>query len=82
MASLVERLNIARLWRSRRQPEVNEHLTDVFRAKYERFKDLLDSNTELSKIITDMEEKLQGHETFGMAYIRSRSARAVFYTLR
>ncbi|NTV43465.1 MAG: phosphoenolpyruvate synthase, partial [Syntrophobacteraceae bacterium] len=43
---------------------------------------LLDSNTELSKIITDMEEKLLGHETFGMTYIRSQSARAVFYTLR
>ncbi|NLI82825.1 MAG: phosphoenolpyruvate synthase [Deltaproteobacteria bacterium] len=82
LTTLLDRLNVVRWWKSLRRPQTDDQLTDVFRAKYERFKDLLDSNTELSKIITDLEVKLQGHETFGMAYIRSMSARAVFYTLR
>lgn len=60
----------------------HDTLTDVFRLKYERFKELLDSNSELSKIISEMEEKLRGDEVFGMTYIRSQSARAIFHTLR
>lgn len=60
----------------------DEVLTRVFRAKYERFKELLDSNSELSKIVSEMEEKLQGHQVFGMPYIKSQCARAIFHTLR
>lgn len=59
-----------------------EVLTEVFRTKYEHFKSLLDSNSEMSKIISELEEKLQGHEVFGMSYVRSQAARAVFHTLR
>jgi pyruvate, water dikinase len=59
-----------------------ERLSEVFRLKHDRFKELLDSNTELSKIIADMEEKLQGHQVFGMSYVRSQSTRAIFHTLR
>ncbi len=70
-------------WFKRNRPEPpRRDLTGVFRAKYEQFKQLLDSNAELSRIIADIEDKLQGHKLFGMAYIRSQSARAVFYTLR
>lgn len=57
-------------------------LTEVFRLKYEHFKELLDSNSELSKIISELEEKLQGDKVFGMAYVRSQSARAIFHALR
>jgi pyruvate, water dikinase len=66
---------------SRRKPPAKD-LTNLFRAKYEHFKQLLDSNAEMSKIITDIEDKLQGRRVFGMAYVRSQSARAVFYTMR
>lgn len=66
----------------RRRKPVEKDLTDLFRQKYEHFKQLLDSNAEMSKIITDIEEKLRGHQVFGMAYVRSQSARAVFYALR
>ncbi|MHC1742506.1 MAG: PEP/pyruvate-binding domain-containing protein [Syntrophobacteraceae bacterium] len=66
----------------RRRKPATKNLTDLFRQKYEHFKQLLDSNAEMSKIIADIEEKLQGRYVFGMAYVRSQSARAVFYALR
>lgn len=67
----------------RNRPEAGKRdLTGLFQAKYEHFKQLLDSNAELSKIVTDIEEKLGGRHIFGMAYIRSQSTRAVFYALR
>lgn len=66
----------------RRRKPTDQNLTDLFRQKYEHFKQLLDSNAEMSKIITDIEEKLLGRQVFGMAYVRSQSARAVFYALR
>jgi len=56
--------------------------SDVFRVKYLSFKELLDSNTELLNTITDLEEKLQGQEVFGMSYVRSQAARAAFHTSR
>ncbi len=59
-----------------------DSLNDVFRRKYECFKELLDSNSELATIISEIEEKLQGYEVFGMAYIRSEAARAIFHALR
>lgn len=59
-----------------------EDFSSAFKAKYEHFKALLDSNAELSKIITDIEQKLLGDEIFGMAYIRSQTARATFHSLR
>ncbi len=59
-----------------------DDLSELFRFKYDCFKELLASNSENLNIIADMEEKLQGHQVFGMAYVRSQSARSVFYTLR
>ncbi|MDI6775813.1 MAG: PEP/pyruvate-binding domain-containing protein [Syntrophales bacterium] len=58
------------------------NLSDLFRFKYSCFKMLLDSNAEFLKIITDIEEKLRGQQVFGMSYVKSRSAQAVFHTLR
>jgi len=82
MPNILEKLNFFKRFIpfGRKPPKGN--LTEIFQNKYERFKELLDSNAELSKIITDMEVKLQGHQIFGMSYARSQSARAVFHTLR
>jgi pyruvate,water dikinase len=55
---------------------------DVFRHKYKYFQELLDSNAELLKIVSDMELKLRGEQVFGMSYIRAQAARAVFHALR
>ncbi len=55
---------------------------DLFRFKYSCFKMLLDSNAEFLNVITDIEEKLLGQQVFGMSYVRSRSAKAVFHILR
>ncbi|MGA2401018.1 MAG: PEP/pyruvate-binding domain-containing protein [Syntrophobacteraceae bacterium] len=68
--------------RVRRKGISGDTLTDVFRAKYDHFKALLDSNSELSKIISELEDKLHGYEVFGMTYIRSQCARTVFHTLK
>ena len=43
---------------------------------------LIDSNTQFLAVITDMEEKLRGREVFGMSYVRTQSARAIFHVLR
>ena len=75
-------LKIIRAWRSRKKPVSKDHLSRVFRFKYASFKMLLDSNTEFLKILTDLEEKLQGRQLFGMSYVQTQSVRAVFHALR
>lgn len=57
-------------------------MMNVFRKKYTNFKALLESNTELLKIISGMEEKLTGQHVFGMSDIRSEMARMIFHTVR
>jgi pyruvate,water dikinase len=59
-----------------------EDISDIFRAKYSMFKELLASNSEVLNIISDIEEKLEGRQVFGMSYIRANSTRAVFHTNR
>ncbi|MEF3698512.1 PEP/pyruvate-binding domain-containing protein [Desulfolutivibrio sp.] len=54
----------------------------AFRVKYNCFQELLESNSELLKIIADMETKQDGRELFGMAYLRSQTSRAVFHAMR
>jgi pyruvate,water dikinase len=54
----------------------------AFRTKYNFFQELLESNSELLKIIADMETKKDGRELFGMAYLRSQTSRAVFHAMR
>lgn len=54
----------------------------VFRAKYNNFQELLESNTELLKIISDIEVLREGERVYGLSAIRSLSSRAVFHTLR
>ncbi len=79
---MLEKLKTLGWFRFGRQKPSKDQAYDAFRFKYERFKELLDSNSELSKIMVDIEEKLKGHRVFGMSYIRSQSARAIFHTMR
>jgi len=75
--------NLKTLWRSLVKKEaVEDDIGAVFRFKYGLFKELLNSNTQLLDIITDMEEKLKGHQLFGMSYIRANTTRAVFHAFR
>lgn len=69
-------------WKPRQNKPSRDTFSESFRVKYEHFRELLNSNAELSKIIADIEEKLQGHQSFGMSYVRSQAVQAVFYTLR
>jgi len=57
-------------------------MQEHFRKKYKHFQELLESNAELLKIVSDMEIKLQGHQLFGMSYVRTQATRAVFHALR
>lgn len=57
-------------------------IQEDFRRKYKHFQELLESNAELLKIVTDMELKLRGETVFGMSYIRAQATRAVFHALR
>lgn len=73
--------NAYRKWKGRwrdEEPEVSE----IFRFRYACFRDLLDSNAQLLDIISDMEVKLRGNETFGMSYVRSQATRAAFHVFR
>src|SRR4030043_138379 len=79
---MLRNLNVLKIWKSRKPRPTSEDLAEIFRLKYGHFKELLASNTELLNIITDIEEKLMGHRVFGMAYVRSQSARTVFHTMR
>jgi pyruvate,water dikinase len=79
--NVLKKLNIFRR-KSRKPVPSKEDISRLFRVKYSWFKELLASNTEVLNIITDMEEKLQGREVFGMSYVRAKSTRAVFHTFR
>jgi len=74
--------NIYHKWKYPHGKASKEQIAEVFRFKYVLFKDLLDSNAQLLNIITDLEEKLQGHQLFGMSYIRSQATRAAFHAFR
>ena len=74
--------NIYRKIKSRREKISRDDVAAAFRFRYACFKDLLDSNTQLLNIITDLEEKLQGRQVFGMSYVRSQAARAAFHAFR
>ncbi|MBU4354495.1 MAG: PEP/pyruvate-binding domain-containing protein, partial [Proteobacteria bacterium] len=73
---------IYRKFTGRRGRPSRDDLAAAFRFRYACFKDLLDSNTQLLNIITDLEEKLTGRHVFGMSYVRSQSARAAFHAFR
>jgi len=83
---MVETLNLFRdlyrRWKAPKGTPLRDEIAAVFRFRYTCFKDLLDSNTQLMNLIADLEEKLEGHQVFGMSYVRSQSARAAFHAFR
>lgn len=83
MGTMIQRIvHGLRNWkRNTRRPSADV-VSREFRFKYTCFKDLLTSNTELLDIITDIEEKLRGQRVFGMSYVQSQAARAVFHCMR
>jgi len=81
-AIMLKLLNIFRKWLTPKPQPSKEDLNEVFRFKYSCFKDLLASNEDNLNIITDIEQKLRGQQIFGMAYVRTVSARTVFHTIR
>ena len=79
---MLAKLKNLRWWKGKRAAPAAGDVRDAFRSKYASFKDLLASNSDNLNIIADIEDKLLGQQIFGMAYVRSQSARSVFYTLR
>lgn len=74
--------NLYRRWKAQRDEPSRDEIASAFRFRYTCFKDLLDSNSQLLNIITDLEGKLKGHQVFGMSYVRSQAARAAFHAFR
>lgn len=81
-ASLLDRLRS--LFGRRRAVDAasRERAMRAFRTRYAHFKDLLDSNAELARILADMDEKLAGSTLFGATWLRSQATRAVFHAMR
>ena len=59
-----------------------EETGSVFQKKYKEFQTLLEANTELLKICSEMVAMQTGSEVFGMGCIRARSNRAIAHTTR
>jgi len=68
--------------RSQRSLEKRARLMEAFRVKYANFKTLLESNSELLKIISDIEGKLRGQTVFGLSYIEAQTMRSIFHCAR
>lgn len=79
---MFKKLKLFKRDKSQKESSAGDNLPDLFRFKYSCFKMLLDSNAEFLNVMTDLEEKLLGQQVFGMSYVRSRSAKAVFHALR
>lgn len=62
--------------------DYSHDINDLFKYKYTNFKELLNSNTELGRIISDMGQKLLGSEVFGMPYVRSTCSMAISHAQR
>ena len=70
-------------WRKKaKQGSAREQLMNTFMVKYDNFKLLLESNSELLKIISEIEQKLRGQSAFGLPYIEAQTARAFFHSGR
>jgi len=51
----------------------------AFRERYEGFKELLESNSELLTLLAEVDAMLAGDAVFGMAWVRSRASRIAFH---
>jgi pyruvate,water dikinase len=75
------KFNVLSFLKRKKGPSRNE-LMRGFKVKYDNFKLLLESNTELLKIISDIEQKLRGRSGFGLPYIEAQTMRAFFHCAR
>jgi pyruvate,water dikinase len=75
------KLGVLSIFRRKKGPSRDE-LMRTFRVKYDNFKLLLESNTELLKIISDIEQKLRGQSPFGLPYIEAQTMRSFFHSAR
>jgi len=57
-------------------------LMAAFKYKYANFKQILESNSELLKILSDIEQKLAGQTGFGSSYVETQTFRTVFHAGR
>jgi pyruvate,water dikinase len=69
-------------FRRKEAASARERLVSAFKEKYLNFKTLLESNSELLRIISDLEARLQGQAAFGTSYVESQTARVLFHTGR
>jgi pyruvate,water dikinase len=81
---MIKIINLFKKWISRKKSpsQDKDFLSLLFQFKYSCFKELLLSNTELLKGMSDIEDKLQGRQVFGMSFVRTHSSRAIFHALR
>ncbi len=67
------------LFRRKRPQAADVDHAAQFKARYASFKALLESNSELLAIISDLEQKLRGDTVFGMAYVAAAASRTAFH---
>lgn len=73
---------LSRLKIKRNRPPSGSKAHEIFQKKYSYFRSILESNSELLKIISDFEKKQSENSFFSMAYIRTQTTRVTFYTER
>lgn len=73
---------LKRLFKKKEEVSGPNNLTELFRFKYANFKELLNSNTDLGRLLAEISLMLEGKKVFGMAYVRSRAAMAVSHAQR
>ena len=59
-----------------------EQLRLDFKERYRNFKQLLTANNQVLEIMADIEQALEGHEPFGMAFVRSSCTSAAVNVFR
>ena len=60
----------------------NEQAADLFGRRYNAFRDLLESNSELLGIISGLQEMLDGETVFGRPFISTQTSRLLFHATR
>jgi len=65
-----------------RKPQPVRKDQSVFRFKYVNFQELLESNSDVLRTISSLEEMVPGRRVFGMAFLQSAASQAVFHCLR
>jgi pyruvate,water dikinase len=79
---MLKKIKLLKNWKVGKGTSRENEAGRLFRFKYAAFRMLLDSNTKLLQIISDLEEKLRGQQVFGMSYVRAEAGWALFHCLR